>query len=211
MNPRTCGILAVVAVLVGCAGRPAVAPSVSAPSAASSSSSALPDSGWHIVTSPRFFVSLPLPDAAAWHVDDRSGRWLVATHVPLDIHVVGPRLARRVRREPPPMRDRSAAHAPGPVWSRRIRARRPKAASVTGGLRYGGWLLRPACQGRAWWCGRRDRREHSAMPRHGLHVTRARRSRRSSRHCPTPSRSSPSACSSARKRTPSKIAWAQAS
>lgn len=43
---------------------------------------ALPDQGWAVVDSARFFVRLPLPDAAAWRVDDASGRWLVATHLP---------------------------------------------------------------------------------------------------------------------------------
>lgn len=43
---------------------------------------ALPDRDWGVVESPRFFVAVPLPDAATWRVDDVSGRWLVATHVP---------------------------------------------------------------------------------------------------------------------------------
>jgi hypothetical protein len=43
---------------------------------------ALPDRNWGVVESSRFFVSFPLPDASAWRVDDTSGRWLVATHLP---------------------------------------------------------------------------------------------------------------------------------
>ncbi len=32
--------------------------------------------------SQRFFVAFPLPDASEWRVDDKSGRWLAATHLP---------------------------------------------------------------------------------------------------------------------------------
>jgi hypothetical protein len=34
------------------------------------------------VESPRFFLSVPLPELASWRVDDATGRWLVATHLP---------------------------------------------------------------------------------------------------------------------------------
>lgn len=40
------------------------------------------DRGWQTFVSPRFFVAFPLPDAAEWRVDDKSGRWLAAAHVP---------------------------------------------------------------------------------------------------------------------------------
>ena len=42
----------------------------------------MPDGGWGTIVSQRFSVALPLPDAAAWRVDDHTGRWLVAVHVP---------------------------------------------------------------------------------------------------------------------------------
>jgi hypothetical protein len=42
----------------------------------------LPDRAWGLVDSARFFVAVPLPDLASWRVDDTSGRWLVATHLP---------------------------------------------------------------------------------------------------------------------------------
>ena len=40
------------------------------------------DRGWETLVSQRFLVALPLPDAAEWRVDDRSGRWLAAAHIP---------------------------------------------------------------------------------------------------------------------------------
>ncbi|HEX7671666.1 MAG TPA: hypothetical protein VF395_18865 [Polyangiaceae bacterium] len=42
----------------------------------------LPDRAWGVVESSRFFVAVPLPDLASWRVDDTSGRWLTATHLP---------------------------------------------------------------------------------------------------------------------------------
>jgi hypothetical protein len=38
--------------------------------------------GWATVVSQRFFVAFPLPDASEWRVDDKSGRWLTAAHLP---------------------------------------------------------------------------------------------------------------------------------
>ena len=38
--------------------------------------------GWGTLVSSRFFVALPLPDAREWRVDDTSGRWLAAAHLP---------------------------------------------------------------------------------------------------------------------------------
>jgi hypothetical protein len=38
--------------------------------------------GWGTLVSARFFVAFPLPDAREWHVDDTSGRWLSAAHLP---------------------------------------------------------------------------------------------------------------------------------
>jgi hypothetical protein len=43
---------------------------------------AFPDRNWGLVESSRFFVSFPLPDVSAWRIDDASGRWLIATHLP---------------------------------------------------------------------------------------------------------------------------------
>jgi len=41
---------------------------------------ALPDGGFGSLRSARFFIELPLPDFGTWSIDDRSNRWLVATH-----------------------------------------------------------------------------------------------------------------------------------
>jgi hypothetical protein len=38
--------------------------------------------GWNTVVSPRFFIAFPLPDAREWRLDDTSGRWLAAAHLP---------------------------------------------------------------------------------------------------------------------------------
>jgi hypothetical protein len=40
------------------------------------------DRDWDKLVSSRFFVALPLPDARQWRVDDTSGRWLAAAHLP---------------------------------------------------------------------------------------------------------------------------------
>jgi hypothetical protein len=40
------------------------------------------DRDWQTFVSQRFFVAFPLPDASEWHVDDKSGRWLAAAHLP---------------------------------------------------------------------------------------------------------------------------------
>jgi hypothetical protein len=37
---------------------------------------------WETVVSPRFFLAFPIPDAAEWRIDDKSGRWLAAAHLP---------------------------------------------------------------------------------------------------------------------------------
>lgn len=42
----------------------------------------MPDAGWGVVVSDRFSLEVPLPERAAWKVDDASERWFVATHVP---------------------------------------------------------------------------------------------------------------------------------
>jgi hypothetical protein len=80
MSRSTLAVLASAAVLLSCAKAAEAPPAAPAPKVAHDV--ALPDHGWAMVDSPRFFVRVPLPDAAAWHVDDASGRWLVATHVP---------------------------------------------------------------------------------------------------------------------------------
>lgn len=40
----------------------------------------LPNGDFGTVRSARFFIELPLPDFGGWKIDDRSNRWLVATH-----------------------------------------------------------------------------------------------------------------------------------
>lgn len=40
------------------------------------------DRDWGLVASQRFLLAVPVPEATAWTVDDRSGRWLVAEHRP---------------------------------------------------------------------------------------------------------------------------------
>jgi hypothetical protein len=44
--------------------------------------SGLVDRAWDTLISSRFFVAVPLPEASSWRVDDRSGRWLSAVHLP---------------------------------------------------------------------------------------------------------------------------------
>jgi len=67
-------------VLAACAPSGPVAPQAPRHVAPSDSGSALADRDWGIVESQRFLLAVPVPDAAAWRVDDRSGLWLVATH-----------------------------------------------------------------------------------------------------------------------------------
>jgi hypothetical protein len=85
LKPRARGAIATLlaAVAAGaCGGRPPPPAAVPPPPVPVVSNPELPDRGWGAVVSQRFFVALPLPDAAAWSVDDRSGRWLSAAHLP---------------------------------------------------------------------------------------------------------------------------------
>lgn len=50
--------------------------------ARSDSGAELGDRDWGVVASQRFLLAVPLPEAGAWRVDDRSGLWLVASHAP---------------------------------------------------------------------------------------------------------------------------------
>jgi hypothetical protein len=74
-----CPALALALAALGCAGAPAPpppAPSVPRPPA-------LPrlDAGpWVEIVSRRFEIRIPLPDGAAWRIDDAAGSWLSATH-----------------------------------------------------------------------------------------------------------------------------------
>jgi hypothetical protein len=67
--------------LMGCGGAPAK-PALHATGSAVSTNAPIPDEDWGSVVSPRFFLALPLPDRGNWTIDDKSGRWLVATHLP---------------------------------------------------------------------------------------------------------------------------------
>jgi hypothetical protein len=51
-----------------------------APPSGAAGSAPLADRDWGVLRSRRFFLEVPLPDLRGWHVDDRSGRWLVAIH-----------------------------------------------------------------------------------------------------------------------------------
>jgi hypothetical protein len=71
--------------LSACAPK-AAAPDARAAGAATSagtpSPGALADRDWGVVSSQRFLLAIPVPEASAWNTDDRSGRWLVAAHRP---------------------------------------------------------------------------------------------------------------------------------
>jgi hypothetical protein len=60
----------------------------------------LPDSGWGLLSSARFSLELPLPDRAAWQLDDRSTPWLRAAHAATRSELLARtwRAARTVRR-----------------------------------------------------------------------------------------------------------------
>jgi hypothetical protein len=73
----------VAASFTACApGQTAEAPAPRAEAQRIDAGASFSDHGWGKLTSQRFFLSLPLPDAREWHVDDTSGRWLAATHLP---------------------------------------------------------------------------------------------------------------------------------
>ena len=71
--------------LAGCAeSRPAhPSPPVAAPAGSQAGRGAGWDQGkWGTFHSQRFDLRLPLPDGAAWRIDDHKGSWLPATHPP---------------------------------------------------------------------------------------------------------------------------------
>jgi hypothetical protein len=82
LKRATAGISAVA--LVACA--PAAAPPAHAPRPAAARPAPAPgafaDRDWGVVESQRFLLAVPVPEIGAWTVDDRSGRWLVASHRP---------------------------------------------------------------------------------------------------------------------------------
>lgn len=72
------------ALLFACTA-PAPPPRAESPQAATvhfEPSQSFSETGWGRVVSARFFVAFPLPDADQWRVDDASGRWLAAAHLP---------------------------------------------------------------------------------------------------------------------------------
>ena len=85
-SPRPAALLALVLALgasAGCSGAPPPPPRpVPPPPVDVAAAAALVDRGWGEAVSARFFVAIPLPDLPSWHVDDATGRWLVATHLP---------------------------------------------------------------------------------------------------------------------------------
>jgi hypothetical protein len=68
--------------VAACGGTEARPPARRPPEVRDTETPDLPDRNWGEVVSERFFVTLPLPDFAAFRVDDRSDRWLTATHLP---------------------------------------------------------------------------------------------------------------------------------
>jgi hypothetical protein len=72
------------ALLFACAAQ-APPPRAEPPQAAAGHLEASPsfsERGWGPIVSARFFVAFPLPDRDQWRVDDASGRWLAAAHLP---------------------------------------------------------------------------------------------------------------------------------
>jgi hypothetical protein len=75
--------MAFAATLLGCASTPPRAErTASATDSRVEPMASFSERGWGRVVSERFFVAIPLPDAKEWRVDDSSGRWLAAMHVP---------------------------------------------------------------------------------------------------------------------------------
>lgn len=76
-------MLAAAALSSACGEAPAPPPAAPRSAAARlEAGSSFSDHGWETLVSQRFFVAFPLPDASEWRVDDKSGRWLAAAHLP---------------------------------------------------------------------------------------------------------------------------------
>jgi hypothetical protein len=71
-----------VAALTACAAQPPPPTAPPAPVPPAETGIAFSEHGWETVVSPRFFVAFPIPDAREWSIDDKSGRWLAAAHLP---------------------------------------------------------------------------------------------------------------------------------
>lgn len=82
LNPS--GLAAAVAALCvfSCASPPPEPARPQTPATRIEASAAFSETGWEMVISPRFFVAFPIPDAREWSIDDKSGRWLAAAHLP---------------------------------------------------------------------------------------------------------------------------------
>ena len=81
---RTIGVSVFAAFLAACApaAPPAAPASTSARLDTREPSAGIVDRDWGVISSQRFLLAVPVPDAAAWKVDDRTGRWLFAVHTP---------------------------------------------------------------------------------------------------------------------------------
>jgi hypothetical protein len=84
-------VLFAAAMPLGCAAHAAPAPPRAqglAPDSVTRDPGAFEDRNWGVVASQRFLLSVPVPEANAWTIDDRSGRWLVASHGPSQSHLI---------------------------------------------------------------------------------------------------------------------------
>lgn len=81
-NLRAAGAVLIASALAACA--PATPPRAAAPGGApaafSQAAVGLADRDWGAIASQRFLLAVPVPEATAWTLDDRTGRWLVAAH-----------------------------------------------------------------------------------------------------------------------------------
>jgi hypothetical protein len=75
-----CPALAAALAVFGCEAAPAPPPPAPAPAPRPPALPRLDAGPWVEVASRRFAIRLPLPDGAAWRIDDAAGSWLSATH-----------------------------------------------------------------------------------------------------------------------------------
>lgn len=68
--------------LAACAAPKAPPAARPAPASRAEPGAAFSEHAWETVVSQRFFLAFPIPDAREWSIDDKSGRWLAAAHLP---------------------------------------------------------------------------------------------------------------------------------
>lgn len=78
--PGLAGLLLLLLLLAGCAGEAPAGPTRPAAPLPATRPAEFSDEAWGSYRSRRFGLVLPLPEAAAWQIDDRGSQWLVATH-----------------------------------------------------------------------------------------------------------------------------------